>query len=79
MEAQLDAIVSDDMEVQIRNRLQRLLRKYDILLVPRMMVRNAVRSLFSAVAESFVSRNVGAMSQDDEGIFAPRTSKPPKP
>ena len=66
MEAQLDAIVSDDMEVQIRNRLQRLLRKYDILFVPRMMVRNAVRSLFSAVAEIFVSRNVGAMSQDDE-------------
>lgn len=66
MEAQLDAIVSDDMEVQIRSRLQRLLRKYDILFVPRMMVRNAVRSLFSAVAEIFVSRNVGAMSQDDE-------------
>ena len=66
MEAQLDAIVSDDMEVQIRNRLQRLLRKYDILFVPRMMVRNAVKSLFSAVAEIFVSRNVGAMSQDDE-------------
>jgi hypothetical protein len=66
MEAQLDAIVSDDMEVQIRNRLQRLLRKYDILFVPRMMVRNALKSLFSAVAEIFVSRDVGAMSQDDE-------------
>jgi len=66
MEAQLDAVVSDDMEVQIRNRLQRLLRKYDILFIPRMMVRNAVKSLFSAVAEIFVSRDVGAMSQDDE-------------
>lgn len=66
MEARLDAIVSDDMEVQIRNRLQRLLRKYDILFVPRMMVRNAVKSLFSAVAEIFVSRGVGAMRQDDE-------------
>jgi hypothetical protein len=66
MEAQLDAIVSDDMEVQIRNRLQRLLRKYDILFVPRMMVRNAVRSLFSAVAEIFVSRGVGTVRQEDE-------------
>ncbi|MGO9569485.1 MAG: GTPase [Desulfomonilaceae bacterium] len=66
MEARLDAIVSDDMELQIRNRLQRLLRKYDILFVPRMMVRNAVRNLFGAVAEIFVSRGLGPMSQHDE-------------
>ncbi len=66
MEAQSDAIVSDDLEVQIRHRLQSLLRKYDILFVPRMMVRKALRSLFSAVAEIFVSRNVGPLSQHDE-------------
>jgi hypothetical protein len=66
METQLDAIVSDDMEVQIRNRLQRLLRKYDILFVPRMMVRNAVKSLLNAVVEIFVSRGVGGMSQENE-------------
>jgi energy-coupling factor transporter ATP-binding protein EcfA2 len=66
MEAQLDAIVSDDLEAQIRTRLQRLLRKYDILFVPRMMIRHAVRSLFSAVAEIFVPRGLGPASQVDE-------------
>jgi len=66
MEDQLDAIVSDDMEVQIRDRLQRLLRKYDILFVPRMMIRNAIRGLFSSIVEIFASRGPAAMSQDDE-------------
>jgi energy-coupling factor transporter ATP-binding protein EcfA2 len=66
MEAQLDAIVSDDLEAQIRSRLQGLLRKYDILFVPRMMVRHAVRTLFSAVVEIFVPRGLGSAGQDDE-------------
>jgi energy-coupling factor transporter ATP-binding protein EcfA2 len=66
MEAQLDAIVSDDLEAQIRSRLQGLLRKYDILFVPRMMVRHAVRSLFSAVVEIFVPRGLGSAGQDNE-------------
>ncbi len=66
MEAQLDAIVSEDLEAQIRNRLQRLLRKYDVLFVPRMMVRHAIRSLFSAVAEIFLPRGLAPASPEDE-------------
>lgn len=66
MEAQLDDIVSEDMEVQIRNRLQGLLRKYDILFVPRMMIRNALRQIFSTVSDVLVSRSDGPKGLDIE-------------
>ncbi len=41
MEAQLDAILTKDLEIRIQDRLRALLRKYDILFVPRMIVRTA--------------------------------------
>ncbi|MGB6067287.1 MAG: GTPase [Desulfomonilaceae bacterium] len=66
METQLDAIVSDEVEVKIRDRLQRLLRKYDILFLPRMMVRNAIRNLFKTVVEVFVSGGIGSADGDNE-------------
>jgi GTP-binding protein EngB required for normal cell division len=53
MEDTLDEVVSKDVEEQIRARLSHLLRKYDILFVPRMMVRNTLRKIFRSVAEIF--------------------------
>ncbi len=51
MENDLDAIVTRDIEGQIRERLRTLLRKYDILFVPRMMVRNTLRKLFYSAVD----------------------------
>lgn len=51
MESGLDAVVTTDIEVRIRERLKTLLRKYDILYVPRMMVRNTLRKAFHSVFE----------------------------
>jgi hypothetical protein len=51
MEERLDAVVSRETETHIRERLQGLLRKYDVLFVPRMMVRNALKKAFITVAE----------------------------
>jgi len=56
MERQVDAIVSEDIEARSRERLQELLRKYDILFVPRMMIRNAFKSIFHSVAELFTGQ-----------------------
>ncbi|MBI4965521.1 MAG: 50S ribosome-binding GTPase [Desulfomonile tiedjei] len=66
MEHQLDAIVSDDIEVRSRERLQELLRKYDILFVPRMMIRNALKSIFRSVAELITGQWGGTRAQEDE-------------
>ncbi|HMK35561.1 MAG TPA: GTPase [Desulfomonilaceae bacterium] len=65
MDSQLHAIVSQDMEAQIRDRLQKLLRKYDILFGPRMMVRNMIKKAILAFAELFTSHQVNA-SQDTD-------------
>jgi hypothetical protein len=51
MEKQLDAIVTENIEGQIRERLSTLLRKYDVLFVPRMMVRKALRKIYYSVTE----------------------------
>lgn len=51
----LDAIVSQDVERKMKARLQALLRKYDILFVPRLMLRNAVHSLVGYVSGLFFS------------------------
>lgn len=63
---QLDAIVTEDLEGQIRGRLQSLLRKYDILFVPRMLVRNAVREVVGAIADLFAGsqHKSGATDRD---------------
>jgi hypothetical protein len=66
MGLQLDAIVTEDLEGQIRGRLQSLLRKYDILFVPRMLVRNAVREVVGAIADLFggAQHKPGATDRD---------------
>lgn len=51
MERSLDVVVSTEMENRIRGRLQELLRKYDILFVPRMFIRNTLRKAFRSVAD----------------------------
>ncbi|AFM27304.1 GTPase [Desulfomonile tiedjei] len=53
MEAQLDALVTEDVQAKIQQRLQGLLRKYDVLFVPRMMVRNAILGVFGSLAKIF--------------------------
>jgi hypothetical protein len=53
MEAQLDALVTEDVQAKIQQRLQGLLRKYDVLFVPRMMVRNAILGVFGSIAKIF--------------------------
>ncbi len=50
MERSLDVVVSSEMETRIRGRLQELLRKYDILFVPRMFVRNTLRKAFRSIS-----------------------------
>ena len=66
MESRLEEILSSDLEIRIRNRLQRLLRKYDILFVPRMMVRNAVRKIFREFQNFFVSVSGNVLDTTDE-------------
>lgn len=53
MEVQLDALVTEDVQAKIQQRLQGLLRKYDVLFVPRMMVRNAILGVFGSLAKIF--------------------------
>jgi hypothetical protein len=59
MEERLDAVVSQETEAHIRERLQGLLRKYDILFVPRMMVRNTIKRVFLTMV-----RWVGGPAED---------------
>ncbi len=49
LEQRLDALVSQDLEERIKDRLSKLLRKYDILFVPRMMIRNFLRQVFGTL------------------------------
>lgn len=56
MQQQLDAILSEDIESRVRERLQTLLRKYDILFVPRMLVRNALRTAFGSLFRLITGR-----------------------
>jgi 50S ribosome-binding GTPase len=66
MEAQLDAVVSENLESQMRERLQSLLRRYDILFVPRMMIRNTVRKVFHAITDRFSFGSAASVDQDEE-------------
>jgi len=66
MERQVDAIVSEDIEARSRERLQELLRKYDILFVPRMMIRNAFKSIFHSVGELFTGQWGEPDAQENE-------------
>ncbi len=56
LNTRLDAIVSQDVEKRMRSRLQSLLRKYDILFVPRLMLRNAFNSMVGYVSELIFSK-----------------------
>jgi hypothetical protein len=51
MDAQAFAVVTPNVEGQIRTRLRGLLRKYDMLYVPRQMLRDAIRSVGSRIYE----------------------------
>lgn len=51
MERSLEIVVSSEMENRIRGRLQELLRKYDILFVPRMLIRKALRTAFRSITD----------------------------
>lgn len=66
MEDRMHAVVSRDTEAHIRNRLQELLRKYDILFVPRMIVRNTVTKAFFSVIEWLGGRSASTPDQADE-------------
>jgi len=66
MQHRLDAILSEDIETKVRQRLQNLLRKYDILFVPRMMVRNAVRTAFGSILRLVTGNAAMQGSEQDE-------------
>lgn len=66
LEDRLDDVVSRDVEAQIRARLSDLLRKYDILFLPRMMVRNTIRKIFHSVADMFSPGTSTFGPEDDE-------------
>jgi energy-coupling factor transporter ATP-binding protein EcfA2 len=51
MEERLDTVVSGQVEEQIRHRLQQLLRKYDILFVPRMIIRSTLKKALFTVGQ----------------------------
>lgn len=53
---QLDAIVSQDVEKRMKMRLQALLRKYDILFVPRLMFRNAISTVIGYLSQIIFSK-----------------------
>ncbi len=53
MDHKLDEVMDTSLEVKIKERLQNLLRKYDILFVPRMFVRNAIIELTKQVSGMF--------------------------
>lgn len=56
LNVRLDKIVSRDVEKRMRARLQSLLRKYDILFVPRLMLRNAFNSIIGYFSELIFSK-----------------------
>lgn len=60
MEKRLDAVLSEDIERRLRDRLRSLLNKYDIFSAPRMMVRRAIRKALGMVAGIFTPQVGGA-------------------
>lgn len=70
MEDRLDVIFSPALENQVKERLQSLLKKYDILYVPRMTVRNTLRRFlgifrwFSGPARDVDSDNLNDLRFD---------------
>ncbi len=64
----LDAIVSQDVEKRMKSRLQSLLRKYDILFVPRLMIRNAFNTLIGYVSGYLSFREKNEAPVDDKEI-----------
>jgi hypothetical protein len=64
LNSELDDVVSADVEAHIQERLQQLLRKYDIFFVPRMIVRNAVKKALGLVAELLFSSPRGPEDSD---------------
>jgi energy-coupling factor transporter ATP-binding protein EcfA2 len=82
MDSQLHAVVTQDMEEQIRDHLQRLLRKYDILFVPRMMVRNAIKRAFLSILQVFSTQPQEQLKEKDfraEDFIAARAAVRLKP
>jgi energy-coupling factor transporter ATP-binding protein EcfA2 len=69
LNAELDDVVSVDVEAHIQERLQQLLRKYDIFFVPRMIIRNAVKKALGLVAELLFS----STSESENGEKALRS------
>lgn len=63
LESRLNTAVSQNVEGHVRNRLQELLRKYDIFFRPRMMVRRAVGKAIDMVRSS-----LGRSKPAQEGI-----------
>lgn len=66
MEGRLDMILTKQSEEHVRERLQGLLRKYDILFVPRMIVRNALQKVFQSVSEILWTGLGNLSAQTDE-------------
>jgi hypothetical protein len=64
METRVDSALSDEVQSQVQDRLQSLLKKYDIFLTPRKMVSDAIRSAFRLVFQLF-SGNFGRTAEED--------------
>ena len=50
LDERLDAVVNREVQSRLRERLQDLLRKYDIFFAPRMLIRTAVTKAFRSVS-----------------------------
>ncbi|MFC1835007.1 GTPase [Thermodesulfobacteriota bacterium] len=66
METELDAIVSPELEGHIKQRLSRLLAKYDVFFVPRMFVRRTIQRAFGLVGDMLFSQGSGTEAGDPE-------------
>jgi len=64
METRLDSALSDDVQFQVQDRLQSLLKKYDIFFTPRKIVSDAIKSAFRLVFQLF-SGNFGRSAEED--------------
>ncbi len=85
MENRLEAVVSDDVESQIKERLGNLLKKYDIFFTPRRMIRSAIRRVVGPVidivssASRDRSKNDGEKAARSEDMDAARSHARLKP
>jgi hypothetical protein len=66
MDERVDTVVSLETETHIRERLQELLRKYDILFVPRMLVRNTIKRAFSTALGWLSGQPADSSDLDEE-------------